>query len=127
MVLQRLISFSTSCIYPENEFVSGEPWQRRVNRQSDNELFGQDDFFGDDFDEMDKTQKAHEQFEEGMEIWEQKCLKVGGQKALDDWLEAQENLIFCVMENFEVATIQSEIEAKRRHGDLDEVFKKYCG
>jgi len=56
-----------------------------------------------------------------------RCLKVGGQKALDDWLTAQEDLMFCVIQNFEVTSIQSEIEAKKSTGDLDLVFKKYCG
>ena len=107
---------------------AGESWRRRISREDN--LFGdhnQNDFFGGAFDEMEQRHKASDQLDEGFEIWEQKCLKVGGQKALDEWLLGQESLVYCVMENFEVATIQHEVEAKRQDGDLDEFFKKYCG
>jgi hypothetical protein len=56
-----------------------------------------------------------------------RCLKVGGQKVLDDWLKAQEDLIYCVMQNFDLMGIQEEITVKKKTGDLDLVFKKYCG
>ena len=56
-----------------------------------------------------------------------RCLKFGGQDALDNWLKAQEDLIWCVITNFDVTTIKDEIEAKKATGDLDHVFKKYCG
>ena len=56
-----------------------------------------------------------------------RCVKYGGQQALDNWLKEQESLIFAVMENFEVTKIQKEIENKKATGDLDLVFKKYCG
>ena len=56
-----------------------------------------------------------------------RCLQVGGQQVLDDWLKAQENLIFGVMQNFDLMQIQEEINAKKKSGDLDLVFKKYCG
>ena len=56
-----------------------------------------------------------------------RCAKTGGQKALDNWLKAQENLLWCVMQNFHVLSIKDEIEAKKATGDLDLVFKKYCG
>ena len=52
---------------------------------------------------------------------------MGGQQVLDDWLKAQENLIFGVMQNFDLMQIQEEINAKKKSGDLDLVFKKYCG
>ena len=56
-----------------------------------------------------------------------RCFKVGGQVALDNWLKAQEDLLWCVMQNFHVLSIKDEIEAKKATGDLDLVFKKYCG
>ena len=46
---------------------------------------------------------------------------------MDEWLEAQENLVYCVMQNFDTTRIQNEIEEKKKTGDLDVVFKKYCG
>ena len=52
---------------------------------------------------------------------------VGGQEALDQWLESQEALVWCVMQNFESGEIEREIRAKEKTGDLDLVFKKYCG
>jgi hypothetical protein len=62
-----------------------------------------------------------------MDKWEDRCLKVGGQEALDKWLKAQEHLVFCVMQNFDVTEIKTEIDIKKQTGDLDLVFKKYCG
>ena len=56
-----------------------------------------------------------------------RCLKYGGQKALDNWLKSQEDIIWCVMENFDVTNIKSEIEREKSQGNLDGVFKKYCG
>ena len=52
---------------------------------------------------------------------------VGGQEALDQWLKYQEALVWCVMQNFESGEIEREIRAKEKTGDLDLVFKKYCG
>ena len=52
---------------------------------------------------------------------------VGGQEALDQWLKSQEDLVYCVMQNFDITSIQSEVAAKEKTGDLDLVFKKYCG
>ena len=46
---------------------------------------------------------------------------------LDEYLEEQEQLVWCVMEHFDLETIQNEIERKKKSGDLDEVFRKYCG
>ena len=60
--------------------------------------------------------------------WEQRCLSTAGQTALDDWLKAQENLLYCVLANFDSKKIETEIEQKRETGeDLSPVFKKYCG
>ena len=56
-----------------------------------------------------------------------RCLKVGGQEALDAWLAAQESLVYCVLQNFDLGKIEVEVEAKKKTGDLDLVFKKYCG
>ena len=53
--------------------------------------------------------------------------ELGGQEALDQWLKYQEALVWCVMQNFESGEIEREIRAKEKTGDLDLVFKKYCG
>lgn len=95
---------------------------------NDNDPFASfDDDFGDDFEEMDKEDRVNSRIDEGFQKWEDRCLEVGGQSALDDWLKAQEDLVYCVMENFDVEEIQNEIELKKETGDLDLVFKKYCG
>jgi len=109
-ILQILLTTITS-VYP----AQNDPL-------SDDNFFSNDDDY-DPFAEDPLTVA----FEGGSEIWEDKCLKFGGQKALDDWLKAQEDLIWCVLTNFDVTSIQDEIEAKKATGDLDVVFKKYCG
>eukprot|EP00095_Tigriopus_kingsejongensis_P009200 maker-scaffold299_size217019-snap-gene-1.32 protein:Tk09200 transcript:maker-scaffold299_size217019-snap-gene-1.32-mRNA-1 annotation:"27 kda hemolymph" len=90
-----------------------------------------DDFFEGDanavFDQMDKEDRFHEALDEGFDTWEERCLKIGGQSALDNWLAAQEHLVFCVMQNFDISKIQRQIETKKKSGDLDVVFKEYCG
>ena len=44
-----------------------------------------------------------------------------------DYLAEKEELLYCIMEQFDIDEIQQEIEEKKKQGDLDEVFKKYCG
>ena len=46
---------------------------------------------------------------------------------LADYLAEQENLVYCIMQQFDIDELQQEIEEKKKQGDLDEVFKKYCG
>lgn len=45
---------------------------------------------------------------------------------LDNYLIEQEQLVYCVMEQFDLDQLQAEIEEKQKVGDLDEVFQKYC-
>lgn len=85
-----------------------------------------DDSFNDAFDKMDQEDRVFDQLDEGLENWEQRCKRTGGQEALDNFLKAQEDLVFCVMQNFPVDKIQREIEQKKSTGDLDILFKKYC-
>ena len=56
-----------------------------------------------------------------------RCLKIGGEKVLKAWQKQQENLILCFIEKFDMDSIEEEIEEKKKSGDLDDVFKKYCG
>lgn len=85
------------------------------------------DFMGPEFDEMDRDERIYNEFDAGLIKWEDRCLNVGGQEALDQWLKYQEALVWCVMQNFESGEIEREIRAKEKTGDLDLVFKKYCG
>jgi hypothetical protein len=43
------------------------------------------------------------------------------------WQKEQENLIHCFMQEFDFDQIQAEIQEKKKTGELDEVFKTYCG
>ena len=86
--------------------------------------------FGDEFDgvfdEMEEEERVYSRLDAGFENWEERCLKIGGQRALDDWLKSQEDLVYCVLQNFDKDAIKQEVEAKKETGDLDLVFKKYC-
>jgi len=53
-------------------------------------------------------------------------LAFGGQKVLEDFLSEQENLIFCMLQQFDIEELASAIETNRKTGDLDLVFKRYC-
>lgn len=100
-----------------------------IIHSDNNDPFGDfdDNFMGNEFEEMDRKDRIHDNLEAGFDKWEDRCLRVGGKDALDNWLEAQENLVYCVMQNFNINSIQNEIEEKKQTGDLDLVFKKYCG
>jgi len=83
------------------------------------------DFFDDadlkDFGGMSKNGR------QGLsQNWEERCREVGGKEVLDNYVAEQEQLLFCVMEQFNVVQIQREVEEKKKVGELDEVFKKYC-
>jgi len=82
--------------------------------------------FRSTFDKMDREDRVHERINEGFDSWEDRCKRTGGQHALDAWLRSQENLLHCVMANFDMAEIRREVDSKRKTGDLDLVFKKYC-
>ena len=75
---------------------------------------------------MDREDRVYNRLGEGFENWEERCQAVGGQAALDAWLESQEELVYCVMRNFDNEKIVKEVDAKKETGDLDLVFKKYC-
>jgi len=86
-----------------------------------------DDEFNNEFDKMEKEDRFHNKLEDGFKNWEERCLENGGKKVLDEYLKEQEQLVYCIMQQFELEELQSEIEEKKKQGDLDEVFKKYCG
>eukprot|EP00092_Neocalanus_flemingeri_P008139 GFUD01008779.1.p1 GENE.GFUD01008779.1~~GFUD01008779.1.p1 ORF type:complete len:296 (-),score=89.30 GFUD01008779.1:1195-2082(-) len=86
-----------------------------------------DDEFNNEFEKMDKNDQFHNQLEDGFKNWEERCLANGGKKVLEDYLAEQEQLVYCIMEQFDMDELQQEIEEKKKVGDLDEVFKKYCG
>ena len=57
----------------------------------------------------------------------QRCKKIGGQKALDDWLEAQSGIVdWALGQSSEVENMEAKIERYKATGDLDVLFKEYC-
>jgi len=56
-----------------------------------------------------------------------RCKAIGGEQVLRAWLKEQENLVQCFMQEFDFEEIQAEIQEKKKTGELDEVFKNYCG
>jgi len=56
-----------------------------------------------------------------------KCEKNGGAEAFDKLETAGGDLAECIQSNFNITQIKEEIAIKRKTGDLDEVFEKYCG
>jgi len=86
-----------------------------------------DDEFNNEFEKMEKNDQFHNKLEDGFKNWEERCLENGGKKVLEDYLAEQEQLVYCIMEQFDMDQLQHEIEEKKKIGDLDEVFKKYCG
>ncbi|KAK5644384.1 hypothetical protein RI129_005684 [Pyrocoelia pectoralis] len=55
-----------------------------------------------------------------------KCIQNGGENAFKAVKKHAVDLQSYVVQNFEPAAIQQEIEEKRKTGSMDEVFKKYC-
>jgi len=56
-----------------------------------------------------------------------RCEKNGGADAFDKLETAAGDLAECIQTNFNITQIKEEIAIKRKTGDLDEVFEKYCG
>merc|ERR1712223_510549 len=109
---------------------SASPAQQLRRRSYNDDPFADFDNANDfmsEFDEMNEEERIHNELEAGLIKWEDRCLNVGGQEALDQYLKSQEDLVYCVMQNFDISSIQSEVAAKEKTGDLDLVFKKYCG
>jgi len=81
-----------------------------------------------DIDEFDEEPGGFQgTLEDGARNWEERCLEIGGEDVLAEWQGEQENLIKCFLDNFDVETVQEEVEQNRLNGNMDEVFKKYCG
>jgi len=84
-------------------------------------------FEGFDFNDFEEESNFADHLEDGFKNWEERCLKIGGEEVLKAWQKQQENLILCFIEKFDMDSIEEEIEEKKKSGDLDDVFKKYCG
>ncbi|KAF2904448.1 hypothetical protein ILUMI_01729 [Ignelater luminosus] len=64
--------------------------------------------------------------DEVQEALRSKCEKNGGPDAFDKLETAGGDLQTCIQSNFNATQIKEEIAIKRKTGDLDEVFEKYC-
>jgi len=127
MTASSLIFYLISSILILPNVPSVSPAQEWGRRSYNDPFQDFDNSFQPEFDEMEEDERIHNELESGLIKFEDRCLKIGGQEALDQWLKSQEELVFCVMQNFDVTKIQSEVAAKEKTGDLDLVFKKYCG
>jgi len=97
-----------------------------LHKAEDDEDFF-DDSFHDDFQELEDQSKFSEQLTNGFKNWESRCKETGGETVLRKWQKEQEDLIYCFLEEFDIDTIEQEMNEKKASGDLDIVFKKYCG
>eukprot|EP00096_Caligus_rogercresseyi_P012891 TRINITY_DN555_c1_g1_i1.p1 TRINITY_DN555_c1_g1~~TRINITY_DN555_c1_g1_i1.p1 ORF type:complete len:287 (+),score=85.81 TRINITY_DN555_c1_g1_i1:298-1158(+) len=66
--------------------------------------------------------------------WEERCVRKGGKLLLNAWLSSQEELVYCVMQNFDFEEIQCALEQRTSQGGKGglkreslEVLVKYCG
>jgi len=73
-----------------------------------------------------RSEKSDKLLKRGFRNWEERCLLTGGEQVLDDYLYEQENLIYCILKQFDLEELQTEMASKKKTGDLDLVFKKYC-
>lgn len=72
------------------------------------------------------SEKSDKLLRRGFKNWEERCLAHGGRAVLEQYLTEQEDLIYCLMQQFDLQEINSEIERNKKSGDLDDVLKKYC-
>jgi len=72
------------------------------------------------------SEKSQKLLKRGFKNFPERCLANGGEEVLNEYLVEQENLIYCMMTQFDLEEMQGEIETKRKTSDLDLVFKKYC-
>lgn len=64
--------------------------------------------------------------EQAENIFKEKCLKNSNQEAFDAAMKAREDITACVKSHINNDELQKEMEEAKPHGNLDEVFKKYC-
>uniref|UniRef100_A0A224XTU8 Putative conserved secreted protein n=1 Tax=Panstrongylus lignarius TaxID=156445 RepID=A0A224XTU8_9HEMI len=64
---------------------------------------------------------------EGDELLKEKCLKNGNNESYEIAMQAKQDFQTCLKEIIDFDVIQEEIDEAKPKGDLDTVFKKYCG
>ncbi|XP_071444692.1 27 kDa hemolymph protein-like [Hetaerina americana] len=65
-------------------------------------------------------------FEDGQKVLEEKCRQLGGEAAVQGAMLAKDRLVECAQSLVNVTQLQGEIDANKRNGELDTVFKKHC-
>lgn len=65
--------------------------------------------------------------ERATNLFKEKCTKNGGAKAFDDAQRAQTEMAQCLQSLINITELQAEMEKYKPTGDLDIVFKNYCG
>ncbi|XP_046388825.1 27 kDa hemolymph protein-like [Ischnura elegans] len=79
----------------------------------------------DDLD-TDGLDMGEANFEDGQKVLEEKCRQLGGDDAVRDATLAKDRLVECAQSLVNVSELQHEIDANKRNGELDTVFKKHC-
>lgn len=65
--------------------------------------------------------------EQGADLAKQKCEKNGGEGAFERAKKGAEIAAECLKNQINTTALQEEMEIARPKGELDTVFKKYCG
>lgn len=65
--------------------------------------------------------------EQAANLLKEKCTKNGGPKAFEDAQRAQIDMTHCLQSLINITELQAEMEKYKPTGDLDIVFKNYCG
>lgn len=81
---------------------------------------------GKSLEKSGNSEKSGKVLRRGFKNWEERCLVNGGRTVLDEYLAEQENLVLCMMEQFDLKEILSEVGRKRKSSELDSVLHKYC-
>lgn len=124
-MILRLVGGSTSGQQPLLALTTLLVFTTRQGLAGTEEFFDED--FNKDFANLETGNKFYSKIEDGFRNWEERCLAIGGERVLRAWQKEQENLIHCFMQEFDTDQIQAEIQEKKKTGELDEVFKNYCG
>jgi len=74
----------------------------------------------------EKSANSDKLLRRGFKNWEERCLVNGGRAVLEEYLAEQESLVFCMMEQFDLQEILSEVGRNRKSSELDSVLRKYC-
>ena len=92
LVAEKVIKKITRSLRSLDDFfiVTASPSQQDTRRLDSNDPFSDfNDDFQSEFTEMDRDDRINSEIEAGFDKWEDRCLRVGRQEALDKWLKGR--------------------------------------